>query len=49
MVLLTAKEWPYSVLQVVPATPETFDEVVEKCKKRGMTAKHDTDRFSLHA
>lgn len=43
-VLLTTKEWPYSVLQVVPATPETFDEVVEKCRERGMVAKHDTDR-----
>lgn len=32
-VLLTAKEWPYSVLQVVPATPETFDEVVEKSER----------------
>lgn len=32
-VLLTAKEWPYSVLQVVPATPETFDEVVRNQKE----------------
>lgn len=37
-VLLMTKEWPYSVLQVLPATPETFDEVVEKCRKRAMAA-----------
>ena len=30
-VLLTTKEWPYSVLQVVPTTPETYNEVVEGC------------------
>ncbi len=35
---------PWSVLQVVPATPETFDEVVAKCKKHGIVAVHGTDR-----
>lgn len=35
---------PWSVLQVVPATPETFDEVVAKCKEHGIVAVHDTDR-----
>ena len=35
---------PWSVLQVVPATPETFDEVVAKCKKPGIVAVHGTDR-----
>lgn len=43
-ILLTAKEYPWSVLQVVPTTPETFDKVVELCDKRGMVAKHDSDK-----
>lgn len=43
-ILLTAKEYPWSVLQVVPATPDNFEQVVEKCKKRGSVAIHDTDR-----
>ena len=43
-ILLTAKEYPWSVLQVVPATPETYDKVVELCSKRGMVAKHDSDK-----
>lgn len=43
-VLLTAKESPWSVLQVVPATPDNFDQVVATLKKRGMVAVHDTDR-----
>lgn len=33
--LLTAQEHPWSVLQVVPTTPDNFDEVFEKLKKRG--------------
>lgn len=43
-ILLTAKEYPWSVLQVVPATPENFEQVVAKLKERGMVAIHDTDR-----
>lgn len=42
--LLMSQSWPWSVLQVVPTTPETFDEIVEKCLKRGMVGRHDTDR-----
>ena len=37
-VLLTTKEWPYSVLQVVPTTPETYNEVVEGCSQRCIDA-----------
>ena len=44
-IALTAQEYPWSVLQVVPATPETFDAVYAKCKARGgYVAIHDTDR-----
>lgn len=44
-IALTAQQWPWSVLQVVQATPDTFDSVVEKCNARGgIVAKHDTDR-----
>ncbi len=43
-ILLTAQEYPWSVLQVVPTTPENYDEVVAKCLQRGMVAKHDTDK-----
>lgn len=42
--LLTAQEYPWSVLQVIPTTPEKFNQVVEKLKERGMVATHDTDR-----
>lgn len=43
--VLTAREYPWSVLQVVPATPDTFDEVLAKCQARGgNVAVHDTDR-----
>lgn len=42
--LLTAKDYPWSVLQVIPTTPEKFNQVVEKLKERGMVATHDTDR-----
>ena len=42
--ILTAKEYPWSVLQVVPTTPDKFSQVVAKLKERGMVAKHDTDR-----
>lgn len=43
-VLLTAQEYPWSVLQVVPTTPADFARTVEVCKKRGYVAYHDTDR-----
>ena len=51
-VLLTAQEYPWSVLQVVQTTPETFDKDLTKCKKEwgGTIAIHDTDRtfFVIH-
>lgn len=43
-ILLTTKDYPWSVLQVVPATPDNFDQVVATLKKRGFVAVHDTDR-----
>lgn len=42
--ILTAKEYPWSVLQVIPATPDNFEQVVAKLKERGFVATHDTDR-----
>ena len=42
--LLTAQEYPWSVLQVIPTTPDNFDRTVAKLKERGMVAHHDTDR-----
>lgn len=42
--LLTAQEYPWSVLQVIPTTPESFDRTVAVLKERGMVAHHDTDR-----
>lgn len=42
--LLTAQEYPWSVLQVIPTTPDKFDRTVAKLKERGMVARHDTDR-----
>lgn len=43
-ILLTANEYPWSVLQVIPTTPENFEQVVAKLKERGVVAHHDTDR-----
>ena len=43
-ILLTAKEYPWSVLQVIPTTPEDFYRTVAALKERGMVAHHDTDR-----
>lgn len=43
-ILLTTKDYPWSVLQVIPTTPEDFDRTVAKLKERGMVATHDTDR-----
>ena len=42
--LLTAQEYPWSVLQVIPTTPADFDRTVAALKHRGMVAHHDTDR-----
>lgn len=43
--LITAQQWPWAVLQVVPATPATFDAVVAQCEEReGFVATHGTDR-----
>lgn len=42
--LLTAQEYPWNVLQVIPTTPDNFERIVEKLKQRGMVAHHDTDR-----
>lgn len=42
--LLTAQEYPWSVLQVIPTTPDNFERTVEKLKERGFVARHDTDR-----
>lgn len=42
--LLTAQEYPWSVLQVIPTTPADFDRTAAALKQRGMVAHHDTDR-----
>ena len=42
--LLTAQEYPWSVLQVIPTTPADFNRTVAALKERGMVARHDTDR-----
>lgn len=43
-ILLTTKDYPWSVLQVIPTTPDDFEQTVATLKKRGMVAVHDTDR-----
>lgn len=43
--LLTAQEYPWCVLQVVPIAPENFDAAVAQCMEReGYVATHSTDR-----
>ena len=42
--LLTAQEYPWSVLQVIPTTPADFARTVAALKERGMVSHHDTDR-----
>ena len=42
--LLTAQEYPWSVLQVIPTTPAYFDRTVATLRERGMVACHETDR-----
>lgn len=48
--LLSAQEYPWSVLQVVPTTPAEFESTMTILKERGMVAHHDTDRifFIIH-
>ena len=48
--ILTANEYPWSVLQVVPTTEADFDRTKEVLLKRGAVAHHDTDRtfFIIH-
>lgn len=44
-ILLTARQWPWCVLQVVPTTPENFKATVAQCEAReGFVATHGTDR-----
>ena len=43
-ILLTAQEYPWSVLQVVPTTPADFARTVEICKRQGYVAHYETDR-----
>ena len=43
-VLLTAQEYPWSVLQVVPTTPADFARTVAICKRQGYVAHHEKDR-----
>ena len=44
-ILLTARQWPWPVLQVVPTTVADFEATLTKCKARGgNVATHDTDR-----
>lgn len=44
-ITLTAREYPWSVLQVVTCTPATFAAVFAKCEARGgYIATHDRDR-----
>lgn len=42
--LLTAQEYPWSVLQVIPTSPADFGRTVAALKELGMVAHHDTDR-----
>ena len=42
--LLTAQEYPWSVLQVIPTSPADLGRTVAAIKQRGMVAHHDSDR-----
>lgn len=45
VILLTAKQWPWSVLQVVTTSPDDFEATLGKCEARGgFVATHDHDR-----
>lgn len=41
---LTAQEYPWSVLQVIPTTPADFDRTVAALEERGLVAHHGSDR-----
>lgn len=43
-VIITAQEWPWCVLQVIPIAPARFASVIEKLSQHGFVAHHDTDR-----
>lgn len=44
-ILLTARQWPWPVLQVIPTTAADFEATLAKCKVRGgNVATHDTNR-----
>lgn len=43
-VLLTAQAWPWCVLQVVPVAPAHFAAAIEKLRRHGFVAHHDTAR-----
>lgn len=43
-ILLTARQWPWPVLQVIPTTADDFEATLAKCKARGgNVATHDTE------
>lgn len=42
--LLTAQEYPWSILQVVPTTPDNFDEILKKLRQRGSVAIDEPNR-----
>ena len=47
-IALTAQQWPWSVLQVIPTTQTTFETIVQKFETRGeWVAHHGTDRTFL--
>ncbi len=43
-IMLTAQEYPWTVCQVVPCTPENHDRILEALRERGSVAQHDTDK-----
>ena len=47
--ILTAQEYPWSILQVIPTTPDTFERTkqITHEKHGGFIAHHDTDRTFL--
>lgn len=47
-ILLTAQEYPWSVLQVITFEPQYFDKVVALCKRRGIVATPRQGSLLLH-
>lgn len=47
--IISAQEYPWSILQVVPTTPQDFDRTIQaiESKRGGFIAHHDTDRTFL--